>query len=508
MADKQPPIEGFTPFFVGMAPQYQKRKGKWGIEEENYTNKIIEAFNNGTLMVPEQTDGTQLTLRAYLAEKLNCDPMRITKKFTGASCLGKRVYYKAGSTNGNGSKPPPEEIARVNKELEKYEAAFLQKLVEQNREKQEQMQINPDILLFNYDMNKGLNGSSNGMSMDQVNSMMIHAQSMPVGSTSSVGCGMPVQGMQMPIVQPWMSGPGSWNMGVDLNGNTIDPNVHMEACKQAQATYLKVVRLYRKRERNSIDGSGSGESGSSSSSHILPGHGHSYSHESRFQSHLLISSSSGSGNGGSSSASSDSGIMGLDKVKYYNSVSGENIGSSQLKKNKQGINIVSNGPTSSSDQESGGGASDITESGSDSSEHNKHNKIIYNHKHGRHRSKKAKGNHIQNKVYGNLPRTMSESVLLPEDNAAADALLGLFNAEKTSRQSSSDDYTDKALESTAEGSRSSTSNSGEIADGLHSDDSNFGDRIGTSPNEGDHENESGDRSGDSDEEHDKEIDER
>jgi hypothetical protein len=33
------------------------------------------------------------TLRSYLAEKLNCDPMRITKKYAGASCLGRRVYH-------------------------------------------------------------------------------------------------------------------------------------------------------------------------------------------------------------------------------------------------------------------------------------------------------------------------------------------------------------------------------------------------------------------------------
>lgn len=33
------------------------------------------------------------TLRSYLAGKLHCDPMRITKKFTGACCLGRRVYH-------------------------------------------------------------------------------------------------------------------------------------------------------------------------------------------------------------------------------------------------------------------------------------------------------------------------------------------------------------------------------------------------------------------------------
>jgi hypothetical protein len=32
------------------------------------------------------------TLRSYLASKLNCDPMRVTKKYAGASCLGRRVF--------------------------------------------------------------------------------------------------------------------------------------------------------------------------------------------------------------------------------------------------------------------------------------------------------------------------------------------------------------------------------------------------------------------------------
>lgn len=58
------------------------------VEEEEYTTRIIHHFTTGVLTLPEGT-----TLRSYLAEKLNCDPMRITKKFAGASCLGKRVYH-------------------------------------------------------------------------------------------------------------------------------------------------------------------------------------------------------------------------------------------------------------------------------------------------------------------------------------------------------------------------------------------------------------------------------
>lgn len=64
------------------------RKGKWTVEEEEYTSRIIHHFRAGLLTLPEG-----MTLRSYLASKLSCDPMRITKKFAGASCLGKRIYH-------------------------------------------------------------------------------------------------------------------------------------------------------------------------------------------------------------------------------------------------------------------------------------------------------------------------------------------------------------------------------------------------------------------------------
>jgi len=64
------------------------RKGKWSIEEENFANTLIFLFNKGLLLdVPPNQ-----TLRTYLSEKLNCDPMRITKKFSGVLCIGKQVF--------------------------------------------------------------------------------------------------------------------------------------------------------------------------------------------------------------------------------------------------------------------------------------------------------------------------------------------------------------------------------------------------------------------------------
>lgn len=60
------------------------RRGKWTIEEETYVARVIKDFNSGYLRAPAGT-----TLRTYLSDKLHCDPMRITKKFTGDACIGK-----------------------------------------------------------------------------------------------------------------------------------------------------------------------------------------------------------------------------------------------------------------------------------------------------------------------------------------------------------------------------------------------------------------------------------
>jgi hypothetical protein len=66
------------------------RRGKWTVEEEAYVARVIQDFNSGYLNAPAGT-----TLRSYLSDKLQCDPMRITKKFTGDACIGKRVFHPA-----------------------------------------------------------------------------------------------------------------------------------------------------------------------------------------------------------------------------------------------------------------------------------------------------------------------------------------------------------------------------------------------------------------------------
>lgn len=65
------------------------RRGKWTPDEEGYANRLITEFKAGLLPL---TDGT--TLRTFLSKLLNCDPMRISKKFVGQNCIGKQVFRR------------------------------------------------------------------------------------------------------------------------------------------------------------------------------------------------------------------------------------------------------------------------------------------------------------------------------------------------------------------------------------------------------------------------------
>src|SRR6056297_1449788 len=52
-------------------PRPPLRRGKWTFQEEAYVSRIIYDFNHGLLPLAAGT-----TLRAYLSDTLNCDPMR------------------------------------------------------------------------------------------------------------------------------------------------------------------------------------------------------------------------------------------------------------------------------------------------------------------------------------------------------------------------------------------------------------------------------------------------
>ena len=70
--------------------------GKWTGEEQQYVEQVIRDFNSGFLDAPAGT-----TLRSYLSAKLNCDPMRVTKKFTGGDSIGKKIYHPVSRNEHN-----------------------------------------------------------------------------------------------------------------------------------------------------------------------------------------------------------------------------------------------------------------------------------------------------------------------------------------------------------------------------------------------------------------------
>ena len=62
-------------------------------EEEAYAEKVAELFKTGR--VPNCPEGT--TMRALLAELLNCAPMRVSKKFSGERAIGKCSYKRSSA---------------------------------------------------------------------------------------------------------------------------------------------------------------------------------------------------------------------------------------------------------------------------------------------------------------------------------------------------------------------------------------------------------------------------
>lgn len=63
------------------------RKGAWTEAEEIYADGLRRGFADGQLNCPPG-----ISLRAYLAGKLGCNEMRISKKFTGKLAVGKKFY--------------------------------------------------------------------------------------------------------------------------------------------------------------------------------------------------------------------------------------------------------------------------------------------------------------------------------------------------------------------------------------------------------------------------------
>ena len=103
------------------------RRGKWTPEEEAYANRLIQEFKAGLLPL---TDGT--TLRTFLSKLLNCDPMRISKKFVGGNCIGKQVFRRR---TADINRLTPEQIQQSRAELSELERRFLERVAQTNRVK-------------------------------------------------------------------------------------------------------------------------------------------------------------------------------------------------------------------------------------------------------------------------------------------------------------------------------------------------------------------------------------
>lgn len=101
-----------------VVPKESLRRGRWTAEEETYACSIIRNFERGLLNISPGT-----SLRNFLAEKLHCDPMRITKKFAGDSSVGKRVFHPCPRTAEK-----LQEMNMVMRELAEHERLFLNRL--------------------------------------------------------------------------------------------------------------------------------------------------------------------------------------------------------------------------------------------------------------------------------------------------------------------------------------------------------------------------------------------
>ena len=77
--------------FGAVRTEYAPRR--WTREEEAYAEKVAELFKTGR--VPNCPEGT--TMRALLADLLNCAPMRVSKKFSGERAIGKCSYKRSSA---------------------------------------------------------------------------------------------------------------------------------------------------------------------------------------------------------------------------------------------------------------------------------------------------------------------------------------------------------------------------------------------------------------------------
>jgi hypothetical protein len=107
--------KGAKEFLQGRSP----RSGKWLAVEEAYADLLIEMFDKGMML--DCVTGS--TLRAYLAQKLHCNPMRISKKYAGKG-IGKKVFSCRIDVRKGGPSDFEDERKTLQEKVEKARTAF------------------------------------------------------------------------------------------------------------------------------------------------------------------------------------------------------------------------------------------------------------------------------------------------------------------------------------------------------------------------------------------------
>jgi hypothetical protein len=119
-----------APTTSGSSKRDKMRWGKWTKEEEAYTTRLIADFSAGLLT--DVDNGT--TMRCWLSIKLNCCPMRISKKFVGEQSIGKRMFERNENRINDMS---DEEKLRRATEVKKLYDEFCESWVREEKERLE-----------------------------------------------------------------------------------------------------------------------------------------------------------------------------------------------------------------------------------------------------------------------------------------------------------------------------------------------------------------------------------
>jgi hypothetical protein len=166
------------------------RSGKWTPEEEAFTNTIIHYFKRGLLDIE---DGT--SLRWYLAKRLNCEAMRVTKKLKGNSSIGKQIFRALENSPENRMA-----ILHAKDELAVLEKHFLESLTAIQPPSLIKPSANNSIRLIGPD----------GESLQDDANLLLHFF---VGAHDAVD---PVDGVTKPSGAKTTAGPSNMNLNVEF----------------------------------------------------------------------------------------------------------------------------------------------------------------------------------------------------------------------------------------------------------------------------------------------------